>query len=186
MELQLIAATTPSGCIGNQGRIPWRIREDLTRFKVITSTTETKDERNVVIMGRKTYQSIPKKKRPLEDRTNIVVTSQPEKIEEIDSPRTNLIFASSLEDAIKEAESLQKRRKVFVAGGVRLYREVIADKRCKRLYLTVVRRPVQCDSVVPEFCKVLEGGDTSPYKLVRSHNSKEDVEYRIYERENVV
>lgn len=182
MEFELIAATTPSGCIGNKGRIPWRVKEDLMRFKAITSTTESKNEKNIVIMGRKTYESIPRCRRPLADRTNIVVTSQPESVRELYTPRENLLFASSLDQAVEKAYSLDNKGTVFIVGGVRLYRESIVDKRCKRLYLTVVRRPVQCDSIVPEFREIIQNRMNGSYKTVRSRNGLEDVEYHIYER----
>lgn len=65
----LVAAVARNGCIGKGGELPWRIPEDLQRYRRITMG-------KVVIMGRKTWESIPEKFRPLPGRTNVVVTRQ--------------------------------------------------------------------------------------------------------------
>ena len=67
MELNLIAGMTEQRIIGNEGKLPWYIPEDLELFKKIT-------EGNTVLMGRKTYQSLPETKKPLPNRNNIVIT----------------------------------------------------------------------------------------------------------------
>lgn len=64
--IQLIAAIDKNGVIGKDGKIPWHLPEDMRRFRETT-------ENNIVVMGRKTYESLPKK--PLPDRINIVMTT---------------------------------------------------------------------------------------------------------------
>jgi len=71
MTLGLIWAQSRSGVIGNDGTIPWRVPEDLAHFRSITGT-------GAVIMGRRTWQSLPERFRPLPGRRNIVVTRQAE------------------------------------------------------------------------------------------------------------
>src|SRR3989344_7248852 len=88
MSITLIAAISKNNVIGTEGRLPWHIPEDLKRFKTLTVG-------KVVLMGRKTWESIPEKFRPLPGRTNVVVTRQadfplPEKT----------IRASSVEEAL--------------------------------------------------------------------------------------
>ena len=67
MEIHLIWAQDKNGGIGKDGKLPWHISEDLINFKKITSN-------NTIIMGRKTWESLPKK--PLPNRRNIVLSSK--------------------------------------------------------------------------------------------------------------
>ena len=70
----VVAATVPDFGIGFNGSIPWRIPEDLKFFKDTTTFTKDNQKQNAVIMGRKTWESIPSKYRPLPSRLNIVLT----------------------------------------------------------------------------------------------------------------
>jgi dihydrofolate reductase len=72
MAIKIIAAVAQNGVIGANGKIPWHIPEDLKRFSKLTKGYGN----NAVIMGRKTWESIPEKYRPLPGRRNIVVTSR--------------------------------------------------------------------------------------------------------------
>jgi dihydrofolate reductase len=72
----VVAATTTNG-IGVGGKLPWSLPQEMARFKKLTSITQQKNKTNAVIMGRKTFESIPQKFRPLKDRLNIVLTTQP-------------------------------------------------------------------------------------------------------------
>ena len=84
----LIVATTPDGGIGIRGQLPWRIKGDMSFFALVTTRLgrtphvlqPQPDEalhgcRNVVMMGRKTWTSIPSRFRPLKDRVNVVLSS---------------------------------------------------------------------------------------------------------------
>ncbi len=101
MELILIAAVSENNVIGYHGEIPWKIPEDLKRFKNLTLN-------HTVIMGRNTYESIGK---PLLQRTNIVITSK--KIS------GKVIAVKSLEESLSRAKKLGK--KAYVIGGERVY-----------------------------------------------------------------
>jgi len=99
-----IAAVARNGVIGAGNDIPWRIREDWARFKAITMG-------HVLIMGRKTYDSIG---RPLPGRTTIVVTRDP-------AWRTDgVVVATDLDTAFERAFVLAPT-KIFVAGGGQIY-----------------------------------------------------------------
>ena len=92
----LIVAVDENYGIGKSNSIPWDIPEDLKYFKDITTYNENDKNINVVIMGRKTWESIPIKFRPLRDRVNIIVTSQ-----ELDlSLHKNTYSFKSLRDVI--------------------------------------------------------------------------------------
>ena len=66
----VVAAASSSLGIGKGGDLPWKLAEDMTFFKTLTSIVTSPDAKNAVIMGRKTWQSIPKKFRPLNGRLN--------------------------------------------------------------------------------------------------------------------
>ena len=110
-EKHIIAAVADGGGIGYNGDLIYRISADLQHFKELTIG-------NVVIMGRKTYESIG---RPLPSRNNIVITSHPK-----DTDKDNLYYVSSLEQAYELAEKLDGD-KIFVIGGGQLYKEAIKD-----------------------------------------------------------
>jgi dihydrofolate reductase len=62
--------------IGQAGTLPWRLKAEMKHFARMTSTAQTDGQRNAVLMGRKTWESIPAKFRPLKNRFNVVLTSQ--------------------------------------------------------------------------------------------------------------
>ena len=99
-----IAAVARNGVIGAGNDIPWRIPEDWARFKAITMG-------HVLIMGRKTYDSIG---RPLPGRTTIVVTRDP------DWTAAGVLVVRNLDEAFEAAYALSPE-KVFVAGGGQIY-----------------------------------------------------------------
>ncbi|MAG01997.1 hypothetical protein CMI42_01560 [Candidatus Pacearchaeota archaeon] len=102
MSLILIAAISENNVIGNDGDLPWKIPEDLKRFKKLTLN-------HPVIMGRRTYESIPRRFRPLADRKNIVLSS--------DFKEGGVYSARTIEEALGFAGEGD----AFVAGGFRVY-----------------------------------------------------------------
>ena len=133
MNLALIVAISEDGTIGNQGKIPWHIREDLQRFKRLTMG-------HPIIMGRKTHESIGK---PLPGRTNIVLTQNPN----FTAPPGVLTFPSL--DAALDHCRRQNDQSVFVIGGSKVYEAALplADK----LFVTEVHRRVPGDTRFPEY-----------------------------------
>ena len=99
----LVAAVAENGVIGSDGELPWHLPGDLAHFKRVTTD-------NVVIMGRKTFESIG---RPLPRRTNIVVTRQP------GWTADGVITASSLDEALDIAE--EHDGDAMVVGGAQIY-----------------------------------------------------------------
>ena len=121
--ITLVLAMAKNGVIGKDGAIPWRIPEDMRRFKQLTMGKP-------VVMGRKTWDSLPKK--PLPGRANIVVTRQREWSAE------GAITASSLDEA------LAKSKEASVIGGGEIYREALP--RADRIELTEVHRDFEGDA----------------------------------------
>lgn len=133
MRLVLIAAASENNVIGVAGGLPWSLPDDLKRFRVLTAGKP-------VLMGRKTYESLPPKFRPLPGRLNIVVTRQ----EGYSAPGATVV--SSLEDAVAAAE-VSGAEEAFVIGGGELYRA--AADRADRIELTRVHAVLEGDVVFP-------------------------------------
>ncbi|RYG65708.1 dihydrofolate reductase, partial [archaeon] len=134
----VVAVHYPSLGIGFQGRLPWKIPEDMKFFQQITTATDAAGTKNAVIMGRKTWESIPEKFRPLKDRLNVVLTSNPEA-----TFPAGILSACTLQDALQKAQDKDLNGgidvgKVLVIGGAALFSECMVSQLCERIYLTEV------------------------------------------------
>ena len=132
MTVTIVAAVARNGVIGVDGGLPWRLPDDLRRFKELTLG-------HVLVMGRKTYESIG---RPLPGRATIVVTRNPS----WNSGSAEVGVAGGVSEAIAAAASLE--REVFVVGGGEVYADALplAD----RLELTWVDAEPEGDTRFPE------------------------------------
>lgn len=156
-RISLIVAVDNKNGIGKENKIPWHISEDIKRFKKLTTG-------HTVIMGRKTLESIVDYiGKPLPERINIVVTSNPNLANE------GVIVAGSLEDAFNKAKKTEKDE-IFVIGGAHVFQEVIDMGIADRLYLTKVEGDFDCDTFFPDysdFKRVIheEKGEEGKYKF---------------------
>lgn len=123
MELNLIVAAGKDGAIGKEGNLIWRIGSDLRRFKTLTMG-------HPVIMGRKTWESLPK--RPLPGRANIVVTRNGD----YEAPGATVV--ASPEEALEAAARLMPGETPFLMGGEQVYRAMLP--LATRIFLTAVDR----------------------------------------------
>lgn len=98
--------------LGYKNGIPWKIKDDLKFFKTITTN-------HVVVMGRKTYQSIPEQYRPLSNRTNVVLTNS---VELHNCSRDNLIYTNYINLAKVLEPYAQEKKNIYVAGGADVYK----------------------------------------------------------------
>ena len=128
--LTLIAAVARNGVIGIDNRLPWHLPADLKHFKALTMG-------HPVIMGRKTWESLPPRFRPLPGRHNIVVTR------DAGYQATGVTVATSLPAALSQAQGGE----AFVIGGAKLYAAALplADRR----QLTEIDSPFEGDTYVP-------------------------------------
>jgi thymidylate synthase len=136
MRVNLIFARSRNGVIGRDGSMPWHLPEDLAHFKRVTAGCP-------VIMGRKTWDSLPPRFRPLPGRSNIVVTRQ------ADWQADGAERAHSLPDALRLAGARQPQpAEVWVIGGAELYR--LAEPVATRAVITELALDVEGDAHAPE------------------------------------
>lgn len=134
MIISLIAALSSNRVIGKNNDLPWRLPDDMKYFMETTKGHH-------VIMGRKNYQSLPEKFRPLPNRTNIVVTRSTNFV----APGCQVVH--SLENALAIARSTNQQE-VFIIGGAEIY--ALGLGLATRLYLTEILAEVEGDTYFPE------------------------------------
>lgn len=134
--LAAIWAQSADGVIGAGNTIPWRVPEDLAYFKAATIG-------HPVIMGRRTWESLPAAFRPLPGRTSIVLTSTPELI----GPAAEV--AGDLDEALAIAAQAPGAERVWVIGGGQLYAAAIDDPRLTEVHVTTVDVRVEGDTLAP-------------------------------------
>ena len=133
MEIALIYARAANGVIGKDGAMPWHLPEDLAHFRQLTQGAP-------VIMGRKTWDSLPARFRPLPGRTNIVVTRQE------DWSQMGTQRASSLRNALEIAEQTNPAT-AWVIGGAQIYAQALP--LATRIELTEIARDFGGDAHAP-------------------------------------
>ncbi|MBI5412942.1 dihydrofolate reductase [Candidatus Peregrinibacteria bacterium] len=141
MNFSIIAAVDEKNGIGIKGKLPWRLSKDLAYFQDIT----TDSGKNAVIMGRTTWESLPKGSRPLKNRLNIVLTRN----SDIQLPE-GVFKADSIDAALALAKG-KNAEQVFVIGGAQVYAQAIENPNCTRIYLTQVFGDFKCDTFFPKF-----------------------------------
>jgi dihydrofolate reductase len=153
----IIAAMDQLRGIGVDNRLPWHLSEDLKHFARTTKG-------GTVIMGRKTWDSIPYEYRPFKHRLNIVISTNPH----LQLPE-GVVLAGSLEEALELSHGA-----TFVIGGATLFEQAIHYPNCTQLILTEIENIFDCDAFFPEI---------PPRFLVKwasEHMQEDDVEYRIF------
>ena len=133
--LSLVVGMTQERVIGKNNDLPWpRIPEDMKHFRKITSG-------HAVIMGRKTWDSIPEKFKPLPKRENIVITRN----KKLQLSGAEVCF--SLQQAIQHAKDRNKQP--FIIGGATIYAEALP--LATDIYLTLIKNNYSGDTLFPEF-----------------------------------
>lgn len=152
--IALVVAIAENGVIGNAGRIPWRLPEDMRHFKALTLGKPC-------IMGRKTWESLPKK--PLPGRPNIVVTRDTGFASE------GAVAAHTLEDAVAVA-ARENPVEIMIIGGAEIY--TAALPHAESIYLTEIHRDFDGDARLAEFDR-----DTWQETAREAHTTQDGLSY---------
>lgn len=135
MTISLIAAVAQNRVIGKENDLPWRLPDDMKYFMQTTLGHH-------VLMGRKNYDSLPDKFKPLPNRTNIVVTRQN------NFNASGCTVVSSIEKGIDLALE-NNETELFVIGGAQIYKQSL--ERANYLYLTEINAEIEGDTYFPSF-----------------------------------
>lgn len=172
----MVAAIGKNRELGKDNGLLWHLKADMKHFKDLT-------EGHVVIMGRKTYESLPEKFRPLPNRINVVVSRKSNESNETN--KSNLTYwVNSIEDAIKIINNKSqisnkfqisnfKLDQAFIIGGASIYEQGI--KYADKLYLTLVDKEYpDADAFFPEYGEFKVEVETG-------HGEEGDLKYRFVE-----
>ena len=152
MEIVIIAAMSKNNVIGKNNSLPWKLKADMQRFRELTSGYPC-------IMGRKTWESLPKK--PLPDRVNIIISKTLSK----NSLKGASVF-SSLPEALEHCKNYQK---VFICGGSSVYKEALS--LADSIELTLINQQLDGDAFFPEIDPAIwikeNSSDFDEYSFIR-------------------
>lgn len=184
-QLNCIAAVSQNMGIGKNGDLPWPpLRNEFKHFQRMTTTSSSEGKQNLVIMGRKTWFSIPEKNRPLKDRINLVLSRELK-----EPPQGAHFLAKSLDDAlelIEQPELTNKVDMVWIVGGSAVYKEAINKPGHHRLFVTRIMQEFESDVFFPEI-------DLEKYKLLPEYpgvpsdvQEEKGIKYKfeVYEKKN--
>lgn len=157
--IAIVVAHSANRVIGSGGALPWRLPSDMRRFRELTSG-------HTVLMGRRTYESLPDAFRPLPERRNLILSGDPSYLAE------GAEVFGSLSDALAACEG-----DCFVIGGEVTYRDALP--LCERLYATEIDAELEGDAYFPVL-------DPAQWRLVEDgpRRVENDLGYafRTYER----
>ena len=137
-EFSAVVACSLNYCIGKNNSLPWpHLKDDLKWLSQVTTASTTK---NAVIMGRLTWDSLPKQ--PLKDRINIIVSRT---LDQSSITATDTFVANSFENALKVAHS-KTNDKVFCLGGAQLYSIAFNHPDCRYIFLSRINCVVDGDA----------------------------------------
>lgn len=155
--MDMVVATDLNWGIGYRGSLLEYIPEDLKMFKTLT-------ENNIIVMGRKTFESLPNKQ-PLPNRTNIVISSNSNFTD-----NKNIIIFDSVDKVLQEIYYTPREKKVYIIGGESIYKEFLPY--CTDIYVTKILNRYQSDRLFPNLdilsgYKLLFASETFEYKKIK-------------------
>ena len=162
MKINIIVAHDMNRCIGKNNEIPWKIKGEQKQFKELTTG-------NIVIMGRKTYESIGK---TLPNRVNIVLSRNMKSNEDF-------YTFDSIEKAIEWSKENYPQKEIFIIGGASVYDKALKDDIVDKLYMTKIKQTVEdADAFFPEIDYKRKWSITSVERFFEN-----GIEFFIYEAE---
>jgi len=138
-----VVARAENGVIGKDNQLPWHFPSDMKHFKDLTMG-------QTVIMGRKTYESIPEKFRPLPGRENIILSRSESANAALSEKQPRLRYFNSIETAIRNV----KTEKAFIIGGASIYKQTLEN--IDGIYLTCIHAEFEGDAYYPDLPKNFE------------------------------
>lgn len=139
MKISIIVAIDTNRGIGKDNDLLWHLPADMQFFKQTTTN-------HIVVMGRKNYESIPERFRPLPNRENVVLSRNS------DYKAEGCLLFNSLESCLEHYQH-ETERTLFIIGGGQIYQEALATDLVSELFITQVRHSFDADTFFPEINK---------------------------------
>eukprot|EP00922_Rhytidocystis_sp_ex-Travisia-forbesii_P037820 GHVS01056329.1.p1 GENE.GHVS01056329.1~~GHVS01056329.1.p1 ORF type:complete len:587 (-),score=71.89 GHVS01056329.1:196-1956(-) len=191
----IAAVSYPSMGLGNEGRLPWSLGEfpvDQQLFKQLTTNNTTSkaggrvehNKRiNAVVMGRKTWDSLPAKRRPLSGRLNIVITRRHREMIESQCRSDSLCVCGNLDEALKliREEYAETVERTFIIGGSEVYSAAFSSGMLSRIYLTRVNKNFPSDTFLPQ----ISSDQFTATALSPTHRNHNDIGYDFLIYDNI-
>ncbi len=164
MKVSLIVAMDSNRGIGKNNDLMWHLPADMNFFKETTKN-------QIVVMGRKNYDSIPEKYRPLPNRLNVILTRNK------DFKADNCLVFNTFDACLTHFEQ-ENERKVFIIGGGEIYKMALDSNRLNEMFITYVDGVFDADTFFPEF-------DEQEWKSAligaQEIDEKHDFSFKIYQ-----
>lgn len=138
-KINIIIAVDLENWIWKNWDLAWKISADLQYFKRITTTVENTDNMNMVVMWRKTWESIPEKFKPLPWRINVVLTRNK------DFTDKWCISFGSIDDIINEFDEMKNIENIFIIWWASIYNQVLNNSLLDKIYITRIEKNFDCD-----------------------------------------
>ncbi|MBI2634556.1 dihydrofolate reductase [Candidatus Peregrinibacteria bacterium] len=140
--IYIIAAADEKNGIGKNGQLPWHFKKEMRFFAETTAKTTDPAKKNIVIMGRTTWDSLNPKYKPLPHRRNIVLSH------DLNLEFDGAEIAHSLEEAIKMAD--KNIENIFIIGGAKVFASAMRSDKIDGIYLTRIHKVYDCDTFLPQ------------------------------------
>jgi len=148
-DFEIVVATDAERGIGKEGKLPWNLPGDMKFFRDLTTKTTKTGKENAVIMGRRTWDSIPSRFRPLPGRMNLILSRNKDL-----KFSSDILHAQSFEEALAMFDRAPLKdiiERVFVIGGAQIYQEALKRPECKVLHVTQLLESFDCDAFFPPY-----------------------------------
>lgn len=171
--MNIVVAACKNGGIGFKNRLPWKLSKEMKYFKELTIG----EKNNAVVMGRKTWLSIPEKNRPLPKRENIVLTSRTVQTRPwVDS---EVSFINSLE-SIDHIYGKYAFDNIWIIGGEKVYTEAIRSDMVDSIFYTEIQSEFECDT----FFHGIPNNFKNIYESNTIYDSGERIKFKVFRRCN--
>ena len=157
MIISLIVAVSENNVIGKDNDLVWNLPDDMKFFKKTTNG-------HFVIMGRKNYESIPEKFRPLPNRTNVIITRQ------TNFQAKDCLVVNDINQALNLAKNAQEQE-AFIIGGGQIYQLALKNDLVDRIYLTRIHDEFEGDTFFPELSEQWKEVHRQWHPADEKHNS---------------
>ena len=171
--MNIVVAACKNRGIGFKNKLTWKLSKEMKYFKELTIG----EKNNAVLMGRKTWLSIPEKNRPMPKRENIVLTSRTVQTRPwIDG---DVSFTNSL-DSIYFTYGPYTFDHIWVIGGESVYKDVLKNKMIDSIFYTEIQGDYECDTFFPE----IPNNFTNIYESDPIYDCKEIIKFKVFRRSN--